>query len=203
MCDFIDVQVGRLLDALERTGQRENTIIIFTSDHGELLGDHGMYIKGPILYDPALRVPLIIAGPGIQAGRRIRSLVELSDLAPTILELTGLPLYKGIQTQSLVPLLHGKTDRIRDDVYCEYTNLNQPGIMLSMIRTEEWKLVNVYGGKGTDAGELYNLVEDPNEHWNLWNDPRYQEIKTTLLKRLCDRQMYAAADPLPERVGIY
>src|SRR3546814_10907664 len=63
MCDLIDQQVGRMLDALDRTGQRENTIVIFMSDHGEMLGDHGIYLKGPYFYEPAVRVPLIVSWP--------------------------------------------------------------------------------------------------------------------------------------------
>ena len=80
-CDLIDVQVGRLLEALERTGVLEHTLVIFMSDHGELLGDHGIYPKGPFFYEPAVRVPLIVSCPGrVVAGRSAQALVELVDL---------------------------------------------------------------------------------------------------------------------------
>lgn len=90
MCDLIDDQVGRVLKTLEDTGQKENTSVIFMSDHGEMLGDHGIYIKGPFMYDPAIRVPLVISWSGhIAPGIRSRALVEIGDLAPTLLEAAG------------------------------------------------------------------------------------------------------------------
>jgi arylsulfatase A-like enzyme len=104
MVDLIDAQVGRLLDALEATGQSSNTIVVFTSDHGELLGDHGLYLKGPFFYEPSIRVPLIVAGPGVRRGARCSSLVELADLAPTLLEAAGLKRHPGMQSRSLWPL---------------------------------------------------------------------------------------------------
>jgi len=204
MCDQIDAQLGRLLDALERTGQRENTIVIFTSDHGELLGDHGVYTKGPFLYDPAIHVPLIVSWPGhIPEGVRVPALVELGDLAPTVLDAAGLPRHPGMQTRSLWPLLIGQapTDHFRDDVYCEYYNSNpdKPSTFLTMVRTERYKLIAAHGHP---VSELYDLQEDPGENRNLWNDPAYAALKTDMLVRLCDR-MAQTADPLPRRIGIY
>jgi arylsulfatase len=204
MCDHIDVQVGRILETLERTGQRENTIVIFTSDHGEMLGDHGVYIKGPFLYDPAIRVPLIVSWPGhIPAGVRSPALVELDDLAPTVLDAAGLPRAPGMQAQSLWPMLTGQTDcdHFRDDVYCEYLNSN-PGperINLTMLRTATHKIVAAHGHP---TGELYDLRTDPGETRNLWHDPEHSEVKMELLERLCARMAWTA-DPLPPRIGIY
>ena len=98
MVDVIDRQIGHLLDCLEETGQRDNTYIIFTSDHGEMLGDHGIYLKGPFFYEPAVRVPLLISGPGLRNdGSRSSALVELVDLAPTILEWVGLDRHSAMQ----------------------------------------------------------------------------------------------------------
>ncbi len=202
MCDFIDEQVGRMLDTLDQAGIADNTIVIFTSDHGELLGDHGIYIKGPFLYDASIRVPLIVRGPGVQQGKRINSMVELGDLAPTVLDIADLPRHPGMQAKSLWPVLTGANDQHRDDVYCEYHNANpdSPGRFLTMIRTHDWKLVNVHGH---DTGELYDLQNDPDETWNLWEDPNHAAVKCELLKRLSDRQAYAATDPLPDRIGIF
>jgi arylsulfatase A-like enzyme len=123
MCDLIDDQVERMLAALEETGQREDTLVIFTSDHGELLGDHGIYLKGPFFYEPAVRVPLLVAGPGVEAGAT-DALVELVDLAPTLCDAAGVEAPPGTQGRSLWPLLTGDADRGREahrrDVYCEY-----------------------------------------------------------------------------------
>ena len=204
MIDLIDAQVGRMLTALEATGQLENTIVIFMSDHGEMLGDHGIYLKGPYFYEPAIRVPLMISGPGIEpAGQRSRALVELTDLAPTLLEAAGLDHHPGMQGQSLWPLLTGagSLDDHRSDVYCEYYNAlsshKAPTAQLTMVRTERYKLVAAHG---LEAGELYDLDEDPNETRNLWHDKDYQTLKLAMFQRLCDRMTWMV-DPLPPRVG--
>jgi arylsulfatase len=202
MCDHIDVQLGRMMEALDDTGQRDNTIVIFTSDHGELLGDHGIYIKGPFLYDPAIRVPLIIRWPGhIPENRRADTLVELFDIAPTLLDAAGLTREPGMQARSLVPVIVGETDHHRDSVYCEYynSNPNDPAQFCTMVRTTTHKLVVFHG---QELGELYDLTVDPNETRNLWNADGAQGIRAELLKQLVDR-MAETADPLPPRAGIY
>lgn len=202
MIDLIDVQVGRILDALEATGQAENTIVIFMSDHGEMLGDHGLYLKGPYFYDPAVRVPFIMRLPGrIPAGRRSEALVELTDLAPTLLDASGLPTSEGMQGRSFWPLLTGGAgnDRHRDDVYCEYYNAKpwhkDPAAHATMIRSRQYKLVAVHG---QPAGELYDLDRDPHETRNLWSDPSYGEVRMAMLQRLADRMAWTV-DPLPPR----
>ena len=204
MCDQIDVHVGRMLDALERTAQRESTLVIFTSDHGEMLGDHGLYTKGPFLYDPAIQVPLIVSWPGhVRAGVRSGALVELSDLAPTVLDAAGVARHPGMQTRSLWRLLTGETppDAFRDDAYCEYYNANpdDPKVYLTMVRTASHKLIVAHGA-GT--GELYDVQADPHETHNLWDAPEARDVKTALLIRLTDR-MARTADPLPPRIGIF
>jgi arylsulfatase A-like enzyme len=123
MCDLIDDQIGRLFDALERTGQFEDTLVVFMSDHGEMLGDHGFYLKGPFFYEPAIRVPLIVSWPGhVREGQTSNALVELTDLAPTLLDAAGLDHHAGMQGDSLWPILTGRADpdEHREDVYCEY-----------------------------------------------------------------------------------
>ncbi len=204
MVDHIDVNVNRMLEALERTGQRENTLVIFHSDHGELLGDHGSYPKGPMLYDCAVHVPLILAWPGvIQPGRRCAGLVELADIAPTILDAIGMPRHPGMQARSLWPLAKGEAplDHFRDDIYCEYYNSNpdNPALNITMVRTERRKIAVVHN---TGEGELYNLENDPAETRNLWDDPAAAELKTEMLLRLAARMAFTA-DPLPPRIGIY
>lgn len=201
MIDLIDAQVGRMLDALEETGQLENTIVIFMSDHGEMLGDHGIYLKGPYFYEPAIKVPLIVSMPGtVLQGQRSTALVELVDIAPTLLEAAGLPRYPGMQGRSLWPMLTGEAplDQHRDDIYCEYYNAmpwhRDPTAQATMVRTERYKLVAVHGV----GGELYNLERDPNETHNQWDNPDYAPVKLELFSRLCDRMAYTV-DPLPER----
>jgi arylsulfatase len=206
MCDLIDVQVGRLLEALERNGIAEETLVIFMSDHGELLGDHGIYLKGPFFYEPAVRVPLIVSCPGrVVAGRSARALVELVDLAPTLLEAAGLPPHPGMQGRSLWPMLTGRADdRHRDDVYCEHygTTHHQPGqepAYATMVRTGRHKLVAWHGKR---TGELYDLDKDATEARNLWDEPDAAWLKLELLQRMCDRMAWTV-DPLPEREANY
>ncbi|MDQ3929051.1 MAG: sulfatase-like hydrolase/transferase [Chloroflexota bacterium] len=202
MIDLVDEQVGRMLKTLEETGQLESSLVVFMSDHGEMLGDHGIYLKGPYFYEPAVRVPLIVSWPGtIAAGRRSDALVELVDLAPTLLEASGLPVYAGMQGRSLWPLLTGESelDRHREDVYCEYYNAmpwhKNPTPQATMLRTDGYKLVAMHG---LGTGELYDLRQDPTETRNLWHDERYTEVKLALLERLCDRMAWTV-DPLPLR----
>jgi len=198
MVDLIDAQVGRMLEALDRTGQRDNTLVIFMSDHGEMLGDHGLYLKGGYFYEHAVHMPLIVAWQGrFRAGRRSRALVEFTDLAPTLLEAAGLDRGTGMQGRSFWPLLIGAAPlhEHREDVYAECLNSHEPerGLDLGMVRTDRWKLVVVHG---EDAGELYDLKDDPSETHNRWSDQAHQGVKLEMLRRLCDRMAWTV-DPLP------
>lgn len=200
MIDLIDEQVGRMLKALEETGQLEDTLVVFMSDHGEMLGDHGIYLKGPYFYEPAVRVPMLVSWPGtIPAGRKSGALVELVDLAPTLLETSGLPVHAGMQGRSLWPLLAGQAAEHRQDVYCEYYNAmpwhKDPAPQATMLRTGRYKLVAMHG---LGTGELYDLQADPTETRNLWSDDGYAGVKLAMLERLCDRMAWTV-DPLPLR----
>jgi arylsulfatase A-like enzyme len=207
MCDLIDVQVGRMLRAVEESGQRDQTLVIFMSDHGEMLGDHGIYLKGPYFYEPAIRVPLIVRLPGAGGGgaggggRRVSGLTELVDLAPTLLELAGLERHPGMQGRSLLPLLRGEVPDVgRDDVYCEFYGSNftyDPPAHTTMVRTRRYKLTVAHG---TGGGELYDLEADPGEHRNLWAEPEMLPVRAEMLQRLCDRMAFTA-DPLPVRTA--
>lgn len=203
MCDLIDEQVGRMLDALERTGQIENTIVIFMSDHGEMLGDHGIYLKGPYFYEPAVHIPLIISSPGrIAPERTSGALVELVDLAPTLLDACGLERHPGMQGRSLWAMLTGQAplDHHRDDVYCEFYGSHALGDSkphLTMVRTERYKIVVDHG---QDVGELYDLRNDPSETDNLWTVPQASAVRCEMMECVADRIAWTT-DPLPEREG--
>lgn len=205
MCDLIDHQVGRLLEALEKSGQRDDTLVIFTADHGEMLGDHGIYLKGPYFYDCAVRVPLIMTWPGrIAAGREVNSLVELVDIAPTLLEYAGLPRYAGMQGRSLASLsaADAQATAQRDSVYSEFYAANfryDPPAHATMLRTERYKLTVAHG---QNDGELYDLAHDPQEYVNLWHDTAYQAVKCNLLVQLADRMAWTV-DPLPAREAFW
>ena len=201
MVDLIDDQVGRMLDALERTCQRDDTLVIFTSDHGELLGDHGIYLKGPFCYDQLLRVPLVVSRPGVvREGETAEGLVELTDLAPTVQAAAGRDPYAGMQGESLWPYLSGETeDHGREAVYAEcYDPVaweQDPPAAVTMVRTDDAKCIRWHN---RDTGELYDLDADPGETENRWDDPSYADEKRELLELMTDR-MAGTVDPLPER----
>ncbi len=198
MIELIDDNVGRMLDALERTGQRDNTLVIFMSDHGEMLGDHGLLQKGCRFYEGLVRVPLIFSWPGqLLEGVRRGALVELMDIAPTLLELAGLPAPEHMQGRSLLRLLGDSQaqDRHRDFARCEYYdainakyNKAFSGAYATMLRDERYKLI-VYHGHG--FGELFDLEGDPGEFDNLWDVPALQETKLRLMQLSFDALAFA------------
>ena len=211
MIELIDEQVGRMLEALSRTGQRDNTVVIFMSDHGEMLGDHGLTAKGCRFYEGAVRVPLVISWPGrFRQGVVADGLVELTDVAPTLAELTGEPL-AWTNGRSLLPILTGNADPARhhDHVRCEYydaLNMYLPQepdrhtpCWATMYRDERHKLVSYHG---LDYGELYDLEHDPLELTNLWEAPAAAALRASLTQNSFDATV-AACDPGPDQIGRF
>ncbi|MBD3196697.1 MAG: sulfatase-like hydrolase/transferase, partial [Candidatus Lokiarchaeota archaeon] len=207
MCDLIDAQIGRLINVLEETNQLEDTIIIFMSDHGEMLGDHGIYLKGPYFYEPAIHVPLIIYWKNHFTSKTIKSLVELIDLPQTILDILDISHHPGMQGKSLMHLISSDKKTVieehKKDIYCEYYNAmswhKEPTAQATMIRTKNYKLVLDHT---RSYGELYDLEKDPSETYNFWNDEDYSTIKTDMLIRLANRMAFTV-DPLPLRKGNF
>ncbi len=202
MIKLVDDQLGRIMAALENSGQRQNTLVIFTSDHGEMLGDHGLIQKGCRFYDGLARVPLIWSWPSrISADLRSPALVELTDIAPTLLEFCGLPIPEYMTGISLLPILCGRKspERHRDYVRCEYIDaLDLPdGSVASMTFDGRHKLA-IYHNHG--LGELYDLQNDPGEFVNLWDSTGHAALKADLIQRSFDAHMtslYAG----PPRIG--
>ena len=153
--ELIDAQIGEILDAVEKRGMMDNTYIIFASDHGEMLGDHGLYGKS-VPYEASLRVPLIVAGPDIEGGRVSAEPVELIDTNATICEWAGLPPQENIDAQSLGPVLRGETDDHRTESVSQIRHFR-------LIRTKTHKLIE----NNNDINELYDLENDPNELNNI------------------------------------
>jgi arylsulfatase A-like enzyme len=166
----VDDGVGRLLDALDAQGLADDTIVIYSADNGWYLGDLGLYDKR-FMYEPGLRVPLIARGPGIEAGVTPDQFVANVDLAPTFLDLAGLPVPSFMQGRSLAPLLRGATPADwRQTVYYRY--YHDPGHHDTRahygVRTATHKLIHYWK---KDAWELFDLVQDPTEQHNLLFDP--------------------------------
>jgi len=211
MIELIDTNVGRLLAALEESGQREDTLVIFMSDHGELLGDYGLVGKGCLFYDALVRVPLIFSWPGhFGAGVVCDSLVELVDIVPTLLALAGVEAPERMQGRSLLSILEGRDDGSphRPFVRSEYYRVLNPdapgrehlqGTYATMIRDVEHKLV-VYHDR--DIGELYDLQKDPGELENRWDDPDYAAVRFRLLKSNFDA-LALAVDIGPKQVTTF
>ena len=204
---LIDDGVGLLLQALESTGQLANTLIVFNADHGEFLGNHGLVRKPSLSYDETLRVPLLLRLPGgASAGRRVRGLVELTDLHPTLLGLAGLPINPGVQGRNWSQALLGNQpigrESILSDMYDDCVRpetclipCGGPYMAVQTLRTNRWKL-SVYPTAGPEYGQLFDLKNDPDESRNLYGEAAFQPVREELLWRLLQR-VAANTDPLP------
>lgn len=190
MVALIDAEVGRVLDALEASGQADNTLVVFTSDHGEMLGDHEQMLKGPMMYDGCTRVPLIMRWPQkIPAKQRVENLVQWIDLTATYLDVSNAKGDHCGQGSSLMALFSDVPDW-RNWALCEYRDAGHPGnppIHTTMLRFEQWKLVIWHGPPATERdmdGELYDMTADPEELINLYHDPAHRDLRETLKDQL-------------------
>jgi uncharacterized sulfatase len=184
---FMDAQVGRLLDALDRLGLAESTVIVFVSDHGFLLGEHGQWQK-QLLFDEANRVPLIIAGPGVKGRGASPRTVEMLDIYPTLVELCGMPQPKHkLEGKSLAPLLAEPKSQWNRPAYSQIQRGTDQKdghapLMGRSVRTERWRYTEWDGGK---AGvELYDHENDPHEYKNLADDEDHSKTVAELQKLL-------------------
>ena len=224
LCTQVDANAGRILQCLEDAGLKDSTIVIFTSDHGEYAGEHGLIGKGEC-YDGALRVPLIMRLPGMTAkqdtrteknrtangnrGSRYSTLVENIDIMPTLLELCGIDNPMTVQGKSLLPLLRGETTVHKEQIFSEWIthalsgNLQDlldvtPCRTVKAVRTGKWKYVHYAG----EPGELYDLKTDPGEQNNLFGLAEYSEIITEMRLRLLD-WLLKTEDQKPSPPGYY
>ncbi len=179
---MIDRQVGLILDALEQAGRLENSIVIFTSDHGDCLGDHGQIQKWT-MYDIITRVPAIFWAPGrFQGGQRLDGLCQWMDIGRTVLDLAGLRPAQSVQAQSLLPALQGEPWPGRDFVFAEHPPDGvYHGPYQTMIRSRRYKLVHF---AEQDYGQLFDLEADPGELHNRWGDVALATVKRELLDAL-------------------
>ncbi|GMQ33572.1 sulfatase family protein [Algoriphagus taiwanensis] len=181
----VDENVGRVLDYLEQNGLMENTIIVYTSDQGFYLGEHGWFDKR-FIYDESFKTPLLVAWPGkVAPGSKSNEMVQNLDFAQTFLEAAGIPAPTDMQGESLIPLLTGNTEKwTRDAVYYHY--YEYPSVHMVKrhyaIVTKEYKLVHYYFD--TDEWELIDRIKDPQELTNAYDDPAYAEIRKDLHARL-------------------
>jgi len=196
---FMDAQIGRVLDKLKATGLDKNTIIVFTSDHGYHLGEHGHWQK-QTLFNDATRVPLIIAGPGIPKNKKIeKSPVELVDLYPTLMDLVDINTPKFVQGKSLVPLLQNSENKVRKSALTELQVKTKNGIAQGYsIKTKRYRLSR-WKHLGEYSYELYDHDTDKAELNNLTKHPDYIKVKDSLITILNERVL--ASNKIPEGLG--
>jgi arylsulfatase A-like enzyme len=181
----LDHQIGRILAALQELGELENTIIIFTSDHGLAIGSHGLFGKQN-LYEHSMKSPLIFAGPGMPKGRS-DAFAYLFDIFPTTVELIGGKTPADLDGKSLVPVMQGKQPAVRDTIFLAYRDVQRA------VRKDHWKLIRY---PKVDTTQLFNLRDDPDEINNLAADPA-QATKVRELMDLLGQQQKLFHDPSP------
>jgi len=186
MVSLMDKYIGQILDRLETLGLADDTIVIFTTDHGHFYGHHGLIAKGAFHYDDVIRVPFIVRYPGkIPAGKRSDALQSHVDLAPTILNFAGLPVPRTMTGIDQSPVWLGKRETVRDHVVIE--NRHEPDtIHVKTFIDERYKLTVYYN---QTYGELFDLKEDPGEVCNLWQSPDHQQLKNELVMKLLFAEM--------------
>ncbi|MCB1408519.1 MAG: sulfatase-like hydrolase/transferase [Rhodobacter sp.] len=192
MIAMIDDAVGALLDQLDAAGLAEDTVVVFTSDHGDFLGDHGLILKGPMHYQSTVRVPLIWSDPARPEADRSGRLGSAIDLAPTILARAGVGGYWGMQGSDLFAGAGPGSVLIEDDGNRLSLGFDAPPRVRTLI-TERHRLT-LY--QDQDWAELYDLIADPGEITNLWDAPQAQALKPALLFELA-QQMSRACDRSP------
>jgi arylsulfatase A-like enzyme len=184
--EHLDVQIGRILAALEASGRAGNTVVVFASDHGLAIGSHGLFGKQN-LYDHSMHTPLIFFGPGIPRNRRVDALCYLLDIYPTLGGLAGVPGPEGSEGQSLVPIIAGRQRTQRESIFTAYTGVQRA------VRDERWKLI-VY--PKINKTQLFDLEADPGELHDLADDPIHAAERTRLTELLRDWQV-RLGDPQP------
>ena len=198
MIGLMDREIGRILDSLDRLGIAENTLVVFTTDHGHFLGQHGLIAKGPFHYEDLLRLPFLARFPArIPAGTRSDALCSLVDLAPTFLSAAGLPIPGRMQGVDQLPVWTGDRDSARAHVLVE--NRHNPTRMHLRTLVTDTHKITVY--RDGDFGELWDLASDREERRNLWNDPAAAALKSAMLLRLARAEIEREPTAMPRIAG--
>lgn len=204
MISMMDAYIGRILDRLDALGLADSTLVVFTTDHGHLFGQHGLVAKGPFHYEDLLRVPFVVRHPRDPADgsfashlRRSDALLSLVDLAPTFLSYAGVPVPRIMTGVDQSRVLSGSAERARDHVIVE--NRHQPSTLSLKTYVDDRYKITVY--QGQRYGELFDLQADPGEVRNLWGVPEAQTLKLDLLQRLIDAELCKEPVPMPRVAG--
>jgi arylsulfatase A-like enzyme len=183
----LDRSVGKIVQTLEDLNLDENTVVIYLSDNGYLWGEHGLGGKW-LLYEESIRVPLIVYGPGIAdavSGTKTNRLALNIDVAPTILDMAGIPIPADMDGMSLYPALSGRPAPVRADFFMEHVgvvDVKNPIPDSMGVRTDAWKYIR-YVNVNPEVEEMYHIEVDPMETCNLADDPNYSDVKNHLRRR--------------------
>ncbi len=200
MIAMIDDGMAKILKRLDELGLADNTVIVFTSDHGDLMGDHQLMLKGAYAYQGLIKVPFIWVEPAAQAPRRTDALYGTLDIAQTFLDRAKLAPYNGIQGKSMLPTLNGDDGAGHDGILIEYGSQRPvpalpPELSMRTLVDNRWR-ITVY--RHVPWGELYDLAADPHELHNLWDEPGSAAIRCALTERLVQKMMdMAESSPRP------
>lgn len=203
----IDESVGRLYDALREAGQLDNTLVVFTSDNGFVLGEHGRVDKRT-MYEESIRIPLLVRYPPLaKAGTVVPQMILSHDLAPTLLDVAGAQPLTDVTGRSVVPLLEGRTDGWRTAFLYEYNYEKQFPYTPNVrgVRTDRWKLIHYPNGDDSPdrfTAELYDLEADPHELRNLIDDPAHADQRRVMEELFAEESGTAGPDRMPVYEGI-
>jgi uncharacterized sulfatase len=186
MISLMDKQIGRILDQLDAKGLTDNTLVVFTSDHGHFYGHHGLTAKGAFQYEDAIRVPFLARHPGkIPAGATSEAIQSLVDLAPTFLSTAGIDVPGSMSGVDQSAVWRGEQAQARDHVICEHRHTRST-VHLKTYVDHRYKLTTYFN---QDYGELFDLESDPDEFENLWDDPSATELKAELFQKMMHAEM--------------
>ncbi|HQS04155.1 MAG: sulfatase [Sphingobacteriales bacterium 17-39-43] len=188
MVSEMDAQVGRILEALEKSGLKENTLIVFAGDNGLAVGQHGLLGKQN-LYEHSIRVPMIMSGPGIPVNKKTEGFTYLSDITPTIIDYLAVKRPSSVEGRSLLPVIQDPSKKVRSSIYNVYGHWSRS------IKSDDGFKMIVYNVDGITTTQLFNLKKDPLEIKDISKEPAYSE-KILQMRNLLKQQMTAAFDDL-------
>lgn len=186
MISFMDKYIGTILDRLDALDLANDTLVLFTTDHGHLFGQHGLINKGPFHYEDIIRVPFVVRYPGkVPKGKTSLSMQSLVDIMPTFLDMAGILIPRDVEGVSQSKVWGGTEQHVRDHIICE--NRQSPTtVHLKTYVDAKYKITVYYG---CEYGELYDLEKDPGEFENLWDNPAFTEIKMRLLLKYISAEL--------------
>lgn len=194
MISCMDKYIGRILDRLDELDLADNTIVVFTTDHGHFFGQHGLQYKGGFHYEDLIKIPYIVRYPGhVPAGQTSTAIQSLVDLAPTFLSLAGIPVPHHMTGVDQSRVWTGKASQARDHAICEFRH--EPTAIHQKTYVGERYKITVYYNQ--TYGEIFDLQEDPGEIRNLWNDPAHAALKSELLLKYIWAELGKESMPMP------